>query len=74
MMPCQELFRDEETSEFVVVSIPSVLAVAETERLIDQLREEVGTSRASWPLDDSLLRKTWWPSFCRLAPVRLPSC
>lgn len=37
----QELFRDQEKSEFVVVTIPSMLAVAETERLVTQLREQV---------------------------------
>lgn len=37
----QELFRDESKTEFVVVTIPSMLAVAETERLVAQLREQV---------------------------------
>ncbi|CAN0502703.1 unnamed protein product, partial [Laminaria digitata] len=36
----QDLFRDEAKTEFVVVTIPSVLAVAETERLVQQLREQ----------------------------------
>ncbi|CAN0256826.1 unnamed protein product, partial [Hapterophycus canaliculatus] len=31
----QELFRDESRTEFVVVTIPSILAVAETERLFE---------------------------------------
>lgn len=37
----QDLFRDEAKTEFVVVTIPSMLAVAETERLVQQLREQV---------------------------------
>lgn len=37
----QALFRDESKSEFVVVTIPSMLAVAETERLVEQLRAQV---------------------------------
>jgi anion-transporting ArsA/GET3 family ATPase len=40
MMELQELFRDEAKSEFVVVTIASVLAVAESERLVKQLREQ----------------------------------
>eukprot|EP00904_Undaria_pinnatifida_P003458 jgi/Undpi1/13112/HiC_scaffold_8.g02774.m1 len=36
----RDLFRDESKTEFVVVTIPSVLAVAETERLVQQLREQ----------------------------------
>lgn len=36
----QELFRDESKTEFVVVTIPSILAVAETERLVAQLRAQ----------------------------------
>lgn len=40
MLELQDLFRDEAKSEFVVVTIPSVLAVAETERLVGQLREQ----------------------------------
>ncbi|CAN0206159.1 unnamed protein product [Ectocarpus sp. 6 AP-2014] len=40
MMELQELFRDESKTEFVVVTIPSVLAVAETERLVAQLRSQ----------------------------------
>ncbi|KAG5185535.1 anion-transporting ATPase-like domain-containing protein [Tribonema minus] len=40
MMELQELFRDQERSEFVVVTIPSMLAVAESERLVRQLREQ----------------------------------
>ena len=42
--PPQELFRDESKTEFVVVTIPSVLAVAETERLVAQLREQARTA------------------------------
>eukprot|EP00752_Nemacystus_decipiens_P006686 g6013.t1 len=40
MMELQELFRDDSKAEFVVVTIPSMLAVAETERLVAQLREQ----------------------------------
>ncbi|CAM9691052.1 unnamed protein product [Scytosiphon promiscuus] len=40
MMELQELFRDESRTEFVVVTIPSMLAVAETERLVAQLRAQ----------------------------------
>ena len=40
----QELFRDDSKTEFVVVTIPSMLAVAETERLVAQLREQVGAA------------------------------
>lgn len=40
----QELFRDDSKTEFVVVTIPSMLAVAETERLVAQLREQVRTA------------------------------
>jgi arsenite-transporting ATPase len=40
MMMLEDLFRDEETSEFVVVTIPTMLAVAETASLVDQLREQ----------------------------------
>lgn len=46
----QDLFRDEEKSEFVVVTIPSMLAVAETERLVEQLREQV--RYIAWLLED----------------------
>lgn len=45
----QELFRDESKTEFVVVTIPSVLAVAETERLVAQLREQVRTDAVAMP-------------------------
>jgi anion-transporting ArsA/GET3 family ATPase len=40
MMELQDLFRDEERSEFVVVTIPTVLAVAESERLVTELRKQ----------------------------------
>eukprot|EP01084_Bolivina_argentea_P232093 391245_1 len=40
MMQLQELFQDEELSQFVVVSIPTALAGAESMRLVQSLRDQ----------------------------------
>ncbi|CAM9203581.1 unnamed protein product [Chrysoparadoxa australica] len=40
MMELEELFRDQEKSEFVGVTIPTMLAVEESKRLVEQLRKE----------------------------------
>eukprot|EP00741_Cyanophora_paradoxa_P002972 tig00000655_g2885.t1 len=40
MKQVSKLFRDQEATEFVVVTIPTMMAIAETERLVAELRQE----------------------------------
>lgn len=40
MEEARELFRDKERTEFVIVTIPTVMAVAESERLATSLEAE----------------------------------
>ena len=40
MEEARELFRDQERTEFVIVTIPTVMAMAESERLATSLQQE----------------------------------
>lgn len=71
MEEARQLFRDKERTEFVIVTIPTVMAMAESERLAASLQtEHVPVKRI---VVNQMVCFCWAPVLCASAPPPLPA-